>query len=200
MSRFQIRTQRRAVGFERGRAGRHAAALLVAMLLGVGGGASQSARVQAQEASPLAATIADVKAKWPALHHANTGEVQTLIESGQAVLFDVRSPEEFAVSHLPGATRVDPAMSREAFLAAYGATVKGKTPVFYCAVGARSSKLAERIGEPALVEAGASAKPLTMAGGIFQWNWEQRALVNDKGATDQVHGYDAKWGRLVKPR
>lgn len=157
-----------------------------------------SGSVLAEAQSPLAATISDVKSKWPSLTHASPGDVQTLVDSGKAVLFDVRSKEEYAVSHLPGAVLVDPAMSREAFIAAHGAQVKGKTPVFYCAVGVRSSKLTERVGADALTAAGAASAPITMAGGIFQWNWENRALVDDKGPTDKVHGYDAKWGRLAK--
>lgn len=152
----------------------------------------------ADDQSPLSATIADVKSKWPGLTHKAPGDVQALIDGGKAVLFDVRSKEEYAVSHIPGAVLVDPAMSREAFIAAHGAQVKGKTPVFYCAVGVRSSKLAERVGAEALTASGATSGPVTMAGGIFQWNWESRPLVDELGATGKVHGYDAKWGRLAK--
>lgn len=154
--------------------------------------------VLALDQSPMAPTIADVKAKWPGLKHATPADVQALIDKGEAVLFDVRSPEEYGVSHLPGAVLVDPAMTRGAFLSTYGDKVKGKTPVFYCAVGVRSSKLTERIGAEALAVAGAVGQPVTMAGGIFQWNWESRPLVDASGPTDQVHGYDAKWGRLVR--
>ena len=156
--------------------------------------------VLAGQQSPLDQTIADVKAKWPGLSHAPPSEVQTLIDNGKAVLFDVRSPQEHEVSRIPGSVLVDPAMSRDAFVAKYGASVKGKMPVFYCAVGVRSSKLAERIGTKTLAALGAAAPLVTMAGGIFAWNWESRPLVNANGPTDVVHGYDANWGRLAKPR
>lgn len=156
--------------------------------------------LHADPASPLDQTIADVKANWPALNHATPGQVQTLIDADKAVLFDVRSREEQEVSQIPGAVPVDPATSREAFVTKYGAALKGKIPVFYCAVGVRSSKLAERVGAQTLSALGAVGPLITMAGGIFAWNWEGRPLVNAKGATDLVHGYDAKWGRLVKPR
>lgn len=154
----------------------------------------------AGQQSPLDQTIADVKAKWPGLKHAPPADVQTMIDSGKAVVFDVRSPQEHEVSHIPGAVLVDPALSRDAFVAKYGASVKGKTPVFYCAVGVRSSKLSERIGTQTLEALGAAAPLVTMAGGIFAWNWEGRPLVNANGPTDLVHGYDASWGRLAKPR
>jgi rhodanese-related sulfurtransferase len=155
---------------------------------------------QAEQPRALDQTIADVKAKWPALSHASPAEVQTLINADKAVLFDVRSPEEQQVSQIPGAVPVDPAISRESFVTKYGAALKGKTPVFYCAVGVRSSKLAERVGAQTLAALGAVGPLVTMAGGIFAWNWEGRPLVNANGATDAVHGYDATWGRLVKPR
>lgn len=154
----------------------------------------------ADQPSPLDQTIADVRAKWPALSHVSPGEVQTLMDADKAVLFDVRSREEQEVSQIPGAVPVDPATSREAFVTKYGAALKGKIPVFYCAVGVRSSKLAERVGAQTLSALGAVGPLITMAGGIFAWNWEGRPLVNAKGATDLVHGYDSKWGRLVKPR
>lgn len=155
---------------------------------------------RAEQPRALDQTIADVKAKWPALSHASPAEVQTLIDADKAVLFDVRSPEEQQVSQIPGAVPVDPAISQESFVTKYGAALKGKTPVFYCAVGVRSSKLAERVGAQTLAALGAAGPLVTMAGGIFAWNWEGRPLVNAKGATDAVHGYDATWGRLVKPR
>lgn len=174
--------------------------VVAAAALGLTLAVAGSLQVQAEQTSPLDQTIADVKAKWPGLTHASPGEVQTLIDADKAVLFDVRSPEEQAVSTIPGAVPVDPATSREAFVANYGAALKGKTPVFYCAVGVRSSKLAERVGAQTLSALGAAGSLVTMAGGIFAWNWEGRPLVNAKGPTDLVHGYDAKWGRLAKPR
>lgn len=166
--------------------------------LGIALAVPQAARAETPAA--LTQTMADVKAKWPGLNHAPAAEVQTLIDNGQAVLFDVRSKEEFDTSHIPGAVLVDPAISRDAFVEKFAAAIKGKTPVFYCAVGVRSSKLAERVGAQTLSALGAAAPLVTMAGGIFAWNWESRPLVNAKGATDQVHGYDASWGRLAKPR
>lgn len=147
---------------------------------------------------PIDATIADVKAKWPTLQHASPADVQKLIDNGSAVVFDVRSKEEQAVSHIPGAVFVDPAMSREAFIAQHGAALKGKTPVFYCAAGVRSSKMADRVGEQALAAAGAKTPAVSLAGGIYQWKWEARPLVDAKGPTADVMGYNPKWAQAPK--
>ncbi len=152
-----------------------------------------------QQASPLASTIAEVKQKWPSLHHLPSSGVQSLIDDGKAVVFDVRSKEEYDTSHLPGAILVDPATGKDAFLAANAAALTGKTAVFYCAVGMRSSRLADRVGTDALKAAGATDS-VNLEGGIFAWNWEGRPLVDANGPTGKVHGYDAKWGKLVKPR
>lgn len=55
------------------------------------------------------------------------------------LLFDTRAPEEYAISRLRGAIRVDPEMDAETFIAAYKDTLKDKDLVFYCSVGYRSS-------------------------------------------------------------
>ena len=152
---------------------------------------------RADQASKLDAVAADVAHKWPKLHHAAPDEVSGLIDSGAAVVFDVRTADEYAVSHLPGAILVEPAMSKDAFLAAHGAALKGKTAVFYCAVGVRSSKLAERVGADALQSAGATSS-VNLSGGIFAWHGAEKPLIDANGPTKLVHGYDATWGKLVK--
>ena len=98
------------------------------------------------------------------------------------MVFDVRTPAEYAVSHLPGAVNVDPDMPAADFLARYGDSVDGKTAVFYCSVGVRSSRLASRVARE-LKARGAVAVD-DMAGGIFAWHGEARPLVDAEGATD----------------
>jgi len=143
----------------------------------------------------LQATMADVAHRWPGLGHIAPAQLAKRISEGSAVVFDVRTPAEYEVSHLPGAVHIDPNMSTSAFLERYGDSVKGKKVVFYCSVGVRSSALAERVA------AGLKARDATavddLAGGIFAWHGERRALVDAKGPTDFVHPYDSTWGRLL---
>ncbi len=122
--------------------------------------------------------------------------MQARLPAEQLLILDVREPDEFAVSHLQGAQQVDPAMSAEAFMQSYGEQVRGKTLVFYCSIGWRSSELAERLS-PALRSAGA-VQIHNLRGGIFRWHNEQRPLVNAKGATDWVHPYSPDWSGLVE--
>ena len=144
----------------------------------------------------LQQTIDDVARKWPTVTHLGANDVANLMTDKSAVVFDVRSQEEFAVSHLDGAVWVDPSIATAAFLEQYGASVKGKTAVFYCSVGVRSSKLVARVAD-GLKVAGVTAMG-ELRGGIFAWGGEGRPLVDAKGATDKVHGYDRTWGKLVK--
>jgi rhodanese-related sulfurtransferase len=77
-----------------------------------------------------------------------TRVVADLLESGKAtVLFDVRHEGECAVSHLPGAVRVDPDISAETFIEKHGALLRGSQAILYCSTGRRSSELIARLNE-----------------------------------------------------
>ena len=121
-----------------------------------------------------------------------------LKQSKDIILFDVRETDEFAVSHLHGATRVDPGVWRRTFLKRYGDAVKGKTVVFYCSVGVRSSKLAARL-QKALTERGAKAV-YNLQAGIFNWHNERRPLTTGSAPTSFVHPFNDHWGQLVERR
>jgi rhodanese-related sulfurtransferase len=145
----------------------------------------------------LATIEQDVERRWPQLEQMQRPHLGSIIEAGAEglVLFDVRESDEHTVSRLPGAIQIDPAMTATEFMSAHGDTVKGKGVVFYCSVGVRSSILAARVQED--LERAGAAKVLNLTGGIFGWHNDARPLVNSRGATDQVHGHDALWGRLV---
>ena len=111
------------------------------------------------------------------------------------VLFDVRENSEFAVSHIKGAIRVDPGIWTYDFIERYGQNVDGKTVIFYCSVGVRSSKLA-RASQRQLVKLGA-INVYNLEGGIFNWHNLDMPLVNHNGPTRYVHPYNSKWGKLL---
>lgn len=118
-----------------------------------------------------------------------------LQRAGDVVLFDVREPDEHAVSRIPGAVRVDPATTTQSFLGQHAKALAGKTAVFYCSVGVRSSALAASV-QKELVASGTTGIH-NLRGGIFGWHNAGRALEDSKGATPLVHPYDAHWGKLV---
>ena len=171
------------------------AVALTAMLWSALALTSARALDQAQP-SALQQTIDDVAKKWPAIAHIPADDVAKLMADKSAVIFDVRTPEEYAVSHLEGAVRVDPAIDSAAFLSEHASAAKGKAVVFYCSVGVRSSKLTARVAG-GLKAAGATSTG-ELKGGIFAWAGDDRRLVDAKGQTGKVHGYDSSWGKLVK--
>lgn len=111
------------------------------------------------------------------------------------LIVDVREPEEYAISHLPGAVRVPPDADAEAFMQAVGGKVAGRGVLFYCSVGQRSSKLAARV-QDAVSDAGGTGVA-NLRGGIFRWHGEHGPLVNAAGPVDRIHPYNAVWGRLM---
>ena len=126
------------------------------------------------------------------------GEKRTASTSSmQPVLLDIRRADEFAVSHLPDAIRIDPQASAETILKTVG-DLTGRTVIVYCSVGVRSSQLAQRVQRT--LEAKGATRVVNLEGGIFRWHNEGRGLVRGSLKTDLVHPYDAFWGRLIDCR
>lgn len=150
-----------------------------------------------QQDHELAALEAEIAATYPHVRHLAPDTIASRIaaDPGSLVIFDVREEDEFSVSRIPGARRVDPLLSKARFLAEFGADVAGRTIVFYCSVGVRSSKLAGRLTDN-LYELGARGV-YNLSGGIFRWHNETRALVGNVGPTPLVHPFDSRWGRYV---
>lgn len=108
----------------------------------------------------------------------------------QPLLLDVRQPEEFAVSHLAGARRVDSTSEATIVLSGVPPT---QPIVCYCAAGFRSSVMARRLARAGHREV------YNLEGAIFDWASEGRPLVAEGGGTREVHPFN--WlGRLMLPR
>ncbi|MFO0295392.1 MAG: rhodanese-like domain-containing protein [Rhodospirillales bacterium] len=118
-----------------------------------------------------------------------------MLASGDVVLFDVRTAEEFAAGHLPGATRVEPGTGAEEFLAQHRARLGGAPVVFYCAVGVRSSQMMMRTLER--IAPHATGGIYNLRGGVFRWTSGGRALVRGD-APGEAHPFDAQWGQLLR--
>ncbi|GIK86264.1 MAG: rhodanese-like domain-containing protein [Burkholderiales bacterium] len=113
-----------------------------------------------------------------------------LADGEPLLLVDVRTPQEQAVSTIPGAVCVAPSIGPDGV----AALAKDTRPiVVYCAAGVRSARLAR-----ALVAAGAT-EVRNLDGGIFAWANEGRPLAGPDGPAQRVHGCDAQWERLLAP-
>jgi rhodanese-related sulfurtransferase len=134
-----------------------------------------------------------VRARFPAVRQLSTAELAGWLADADRpapLLLDVREPAEFAVSHLPGAVRVDPDASPEKLRPLVSTN---RAVVVYCSVGYRSSALAAR-----LAKAGAT-NVANLEGSIFAWANEGRPLASNGRPASVVHPYDARWGRLLNP-
>lgn len=138
-----------------------------------------------------------IEEKYPAVDHVDSDEyLAEVAGSNEVVVFDVREPEEYAVSHLEGAIQVDPEIDHDIFIQQYSKALSGKTVVFYCSVGRRSSLLADTVSD-ALIEAG-SGDIYNLKNGIFGWHNESRPLTRNNQSIDYVHPYSWRWKRYLE--
>jgi rhodanese-related sulfurtransferase len=135
----------------------------------------------------------------PSISHINGSNLESQLQMvDNLLIFDVREIDEFSVSHLDNAIRVDPSISAAEFATLYGHQLQNKKIVFYCSVGRRSSLLAERVEKEAIT-LGAS-KILNLENGIFGWHNQKRPLTSVIAPTNYVHPYNQKWGKLIQQK
>lgn len=105
------------------------------------------------------------------------------------LIVDIRSPAEYAVSHIPGAVSVDLGRPVEAVLAQIAHLARGNTVVVTCSLGVRSAIAAELL-KLRLEDLGA-LDVVTLKGGVIAWANDGRWLrdINDR-LTASVHPGD----------
>ena len=132
-----------------------------------------------------------LRGKFPKVEWISTEQLAAWLADKQRpppILLDVRTEEEWKVSQLPGARRVDPAASIETVTAG----LAKETPIVtYCAVGYRSGALATKLREAGFTHV------RNLEGSIFQWANERRPLVSGDKPVTVVHPYSSLWGRLL---
>jgi rhodanese-related sulfurtransferase len=116
----------------------------------------------------------------------------------RVLLFDVRDPAEYAVSHIAGARRLDPAADRKAFVAEVGAAGPGSVIVLYCTAMGRSQWFADSVLHD-LASVGAGP-PHVLTGGLVGWSNAYLPLVSAHGLTRRLHGFNGETARwLIDP-
>lgn len=91
------------------------------------------------------------------------------MQRGEAVLVDVREPEEYAEEHIPGSV----ALPLSRFDAGALPTVPCKRTVLTCFIGGRSTRAAERLFAAGHCEA------MHLDGGLF--GWKEAGFATDRG-------------------
>jgi rhodanese-related sulfurtransferase len=122
--------------------------------------------------------------KYPQVKHISTEKLRTLFSNGRRFyLFDIRTDEEFAVSHLAGAVRTEDAdevkLPKEAFIIAY------------CSVGVRSAGFIDDLQHRGYKQS------YNLEGTLFEWANKGYRLEQSEKRTYVVHPYNGAWGVLL---
>ncbi len=117
---------------------------------------------------------------FPDVREITPQDVAGLLQSGSLVLVDVRTPEEQAVSMLPGA------ITAQSFAVAED-TYREKTVVTYCTIGARSGVYADELRQKGF-------DVCNLKGSLLAWTHAGLPLKDANGHdTKRVHVYGKKW-------
>ena len=107
------------------------------------------------------------------------------MKQDEYLILDSRKAEEFEVSHLPNAIRVDDRLDETTL---ERIRKSNKKIVVYCSVGVRSEDFSEKLQKK-------TTKPiLNLYGGIFAWKDAGFPILDDEGQpTERVHTFSKNW-------
>ncbi|MEM6611295.1 MAG: rhodanese-like domain-containing protein [Cyanobacteria bacterium P01_C01_bin.72] len=118
-------------------------------------------------------------AQFPQVKGITVTELQQLQQKQQLVLIDVRTPEEIAVSQIPGAiTAEEYAANLEQY--------QDLLAIAYCTIGYRSGLYAQKLAQQGI-------EVLNLEGSLLAWSHTGGELVNAEGATNKVHIFGRQW-------
>ena len=129
-----------------------------------------------------------IRSRYPEVRHITTSELASRIESQSQILLDVRTADEFAISHLPEAHHAPTDSAVRALLKGIEAD---RSIVVYCAVGYRSARTTDLLRRLGYVNA------VNLEGSIFAWANEGRPNVRGQQRVNEVHPYNEHWGKLL---
>ena len=119
--------------------------------------------------------------EFPSVKEITARQLQQLQRQGQKlVLVDVRSPEEIAISYIPGAIT---AAEFESNLDRY----RSATVIAYCTIGYRSGLYAEKLLQQQGIEV------FNLAGSLLAWSHVNGSLTNGREDTRKVHVFGRQW-------
>jgi rhodanese-related sulfurtransferase len=129
-----------------------------------------------------------IRLRFPGVQPISIAQLaEWLAASAPPLLWDVRTPAEYAVSHLPSADLV----TGDAIAAS--ADLSPDTPiVVYCSVGYRSAAIAAQL------QAAGFQQVFNLEGSIFEWANQHRPIYANGQIVHQVHPYNRYWGKLLK--
>ena len=106
-----------------------------------------------------------------------------------ALYLDAREPEEYAVSHLPGARYLGYSALDLSLVADVD---KSRPVVVYCTVGYRSERAARKLRAAGFTDV------RNLYGSLYAWKLAGLSLEDASGrTTDRLHTYNKKWAGFV---
>jgi rhodanese-related sulfurtransferase len=142
----------------------------------------------------IAWAVSVVRDRFPDVSHLSPSGLDAWLHDthrSAPQIVDARSEDEFAVSHLPGARRIDPESTAATAL---GLLDPERPVVIYCSAGYRGATLARRLR-------GIGRHDVwNLEGGIFAWANADLPLERDGQPAQRVHPYLRIFSRLLKPR
>jgi rhodanese-related sulfurtransferase len=133
----------------------------------------------------------EIRANYPSVQQISSQKLADWLSNTNRtlpLLLDVRTAEEFAVSHLQNARRIEPDANPKTALAG----VPKATPIVtYCSVGFRSSAFAARL------QGAGFTNVRQLDGSIFQWANEARPVYRGDQRAFEVHPYNDRWSKLL---
>lgn len=107
----------------------------------------------------------------------------------QPVVLDARTEDEYAVSHLQGAVRIDPYKPSLRPLRGFP---KDTAIVLYSSVGYRGARVADFLARQGYTQV------FNLDGGQFRWANEGLPVFRQDRPTPDVHPYNSAWGLLLE--
>ncbi len=95
-------------------------------------------------------------------HRVSADSLKAILAGEHGMLIDVRTPEEFAEGHIPGAVNID--YHNEGFSSALDSLDKNKEYEIYCRSGNRSGKALDEMQKKGFKNV------YHLEGGILMWN------------------------------
>ncbi|MFM9884862.1 MAG: rhodanese-like domain-containing protein [Burkholderiales bacterium] len=129
-----------------------------------------------------------IRSRYPEVRHITTSELAVRLAGQSPILLDVRTADEFAISHLPGARHAPNDSAVRTLLKGIEAD---QSIVVYCAVGYRSARTTDLLRRLGYVNA------INLEGSIFAWANEGRPIVRGQQRVNEVHPYNEHWGKLL---
>jgi rhodanese-related sulfurtransferase len=171
------------------------AAGIVVLLIGQVGIINETVLIAAtKQAVTWDAVFVWIQRDWPEVPQMSTRELAERIvanNGARPLLIDVRTRQEYEVSHLPRAVwaerpnRLPPPCAKPRM---------GRQSCSTVPLGVRSCKAAAT-----LMRSGRT-NVFNLQGSIFQWANEGRTLVANDRAVHVVHPYNERWGVLLNPQ